>query len=365
MIERFIPYRVHWFLRITEAVIFLSLVGFIVGFIIPATLPPQSLENTFVKGIIIRSQVWQGTITVSGDIVTMPQTTITVLPGTKILVNSTGDKSNFDLIPWHLNSGINTGPSKHGIEKGEPFWDEKNKIQLHLSHFLAKGTFRSPITLSSNLKSNSSYDMNLITVSEGELSFVNLSNYRRLEIGSQVKINNSLFNKTGECAVCINNGSPQIINNQFKDGQKFFIIVGDASPLISDNSFTQGNGGVVFTQNTSGRAEIKLLNNYFQLGSKNAISIVPLDEGGAIVNNTFSSGNLDLPCNSAVVIKQNQILSQVNFRAGPDCVGKYIFDYNFWGLTNEKDILNSRIIGATDNFKVKVPYILLTPPAKE
>lgn len=359
ILEKIIPYKVHWFLRVTEVIFLLIFFWILVGFVLPTVLPGRQVQNSEISGLIIRSEVWSGTIRVAGDIVTMPQTKITILPGTKVLVNSTGDKTNIDFVPWHLEDGINTGFSKHGVEKGQPFWDEKQKIQLHFSNLEALGTKDAPITISANDLSKSSYDFNLITVSQGDLNFIDASNYRRMQIGDNVKISNSSFSHTGECAICIYDGSPKIIDNQFDDGTKDFIVVGDALPTILGNIFGQSSGdGVVYTMNTSGRSEIRLINNQFTLNSHNSVVVVPLDEGGSIVGNTFTSGNIQLPCNSQVVMKQNQIFSQVVFKSSSDCKGIYTFDYNFWGLTKEQDILNLRVIGDTDNFKVKVPYIL-------
>ena len=172
--------KLHWFFKfliVTATLIFLGL-SFYFG--LPRVLPTQNVKDSEVYGLILSDQVWSGEIRVIGDIFSPTNSTVIVLPGTKIIVAIKGDKSNMDFLPWHRKSGINTGPFTKGVNHSEPFWDEAQKIQIHLNELRVFGNFASPVSFSSDSDNPSAYDFNVLSIRGGKINNGIFSNYRRL-----------------------------------------------------------------------------------------------------------------------------------------------------------------------------------------
>lgn len=353
----------HWFFKFLIA-LFLFIIVWLIMFIIPPKILPQEMvSDGEVHGLLLRNQTWSGTMRVTGDIITGPNTTITLKPGTKILVAKSGDKNNFDLLLWHLKSGINTAKEYHGVRDGEPFWDEKQKIQLHFHKLIAIGTKEQPIIVTSDSNQGSPYDFNVLDIKNGVLSRVQLSNYRRFEIGKNVTISHSKLMNTGECAVCIDGGQPSIINNSFSDNLREYIWVFRASPKISDNLF-ESSKGVGIRLNSARTGVPIILHNNFEMSQSKALDILggAENQGGVITFNKFAGGTtIQIPCDSRMKILQNSILGVVSFTTG-SCIGMYKFGPNFWGAQDVKTILSDQIISTEKQFKVLIPYILKNPP---
>lgn len=351
----------YWFFRIVFCFSALAIFYTVTSFILLRVLPIQRVSDTNISGIIIRNQVWEGTIRIIGDTVFLPGTRLEIKPGTKVLIIKEGDRFNLDFNPRHVLRGINTGPDDHGIIRGEPYWNEQEKVQVRFWSVYAMGTAAQPIEISSEDGSaGSPYDINLLTISRGSLSGVRLSNYRRLEIGPNVAIYDSQFTNTGNCAVCISYGEPLIFGNVFRNSRRFYISVGLASPKIEGNSFLQSEGGgLLFSGDKYSNLRVK--NNLFNIPQKTAIEVAPEDEGGEISKNFFSAGTIQLPCNSKVFVVDNWIRGNVVFN-NPSCTGTYIFGSNYWETDDIGNVLQTRISGSTDKFKIEMPVILKQLP---
>lgn len=351
----------HWFLK-TMFIISLIFLGWLfIAVILPLILPAKIIKDSEVSGVIIQSEIWQGEIRVVGDLVTAPSTKITVMPGTKVFISKTGDKFNLDFNIEHQKIGINTGKDLVDVRHGEPFWDEKEKVQLHFYNLEVEGNARSRVVFSSGSGDGSPYDINLIEVKNGQINYADFSNYRRLEIGRQVKITNSSFENTGECAICVSKGKPSIVQNTFKVNQRSYIDVGDGAPDISKNQFWDSLGdGIVYNGGIS--AVVKVSDNFFQMPAKNTIKILSFDEGGFISGNFFSSGNITLSCGSKIRLEQNVIKIKVIFSNTSDCSGEYVIGANYWEINDPKSVLDSRIVGKSGQFKVVIPVVLQMAP---
>src|SRR5579884_547393 len=179
--------RVHWFFKFLLVFLVLTFLYLLFAEFIPRIFPTVWLSNTEVSGIQLRSEQWSGTIHVVGDVVTPHGVAITVLPGTRIIVNHDSDKSNLDFLPWHLRVGLNQGKEFFGVQNGEYFWDEGHRIHIYFSKLVALGTKQQPIVITSDSPPDqaSAYDINSITVGQGVLANVDASNYRKLEIGDK------------------------------------------------------------------------------------------------------------------------------------------------------------------------------------
>lgn len=351
--------RKYWYISII--LILVAVTGLIV-LVLPFVLP-KSIKSGDVSGIIFNNQVWTGDIRVVGDTIALPGTTIEVKPGTRIFISKNGDKSNFFILPWFTKFGINTGIHDRGVDKGEPFWDEREKVQLRLDNIHAIGTKDAPITISSNSHPGSRYDINLITFNRGEIEYTELSNYRQLEIGEHFRITNSKFSHTGDCAICLQFGTQTIKENEFREGLKYYIKVSQGAPKIDGNKFLTSDGdGVIFFGNKD--SNIILRNNFFDMPSKVAVKISAVDEGGVISGNFFNGGNIELPCNNRADIVGNSIKVQIIFKdTYNNCLGEYLFGSNYWEILDSEAIINARIVGNTERYRVRIPDFLKTAPA--
>lgn len=353
----------HWFLKLIFLIFCLVIVYGFVIFSIPKILPTQEIKNTSVSGLVFQNQVWEGNIRIDGDLWFAKGTTVTVRPGTQIVVNKDSDRFNMDLLPWHIKYGINTGPKYNGVNTGEPFWDEQQKIQMHFATLNILGTKEQPVVLRSTSDPGSPYDFNSITADGGIISFLKASNYRRLEVGGDFVVRDSQFNNIGECAVCIVSGKGAIINNTFSQALREYIWVKGASPRITDNSFMKSTGaGIRVDPNRIGTPII--LHNSFEMPDSLAIEILTGGEleGGVISNNTFSGNSkLKLTCDSKIQLIQNSIFGLVQFTQ-PGCANSYTFGPNYWGTDNKDTVLSDKVINSVSDFTVEIPMILKTPP---
>lgn len=351
--------KIHWFFRVLILLILFTILWFGITILLPKLLPTKLVTGE-IRGIIFQNQVWNGNIYIVGDLITLPNVQIEILAGSKVFINKNGDKHNFDLLPWHLRDGINTGLEYHGILNGDPFWDEKEKIQIHISNLQALGHPDNQIIISSFPEEGSPYDINLIKVNNGELSNIKFSNYRRLEIGQNVKLTQNYFANTGDCAVCVTNGSPLISENVFKKGKRNYIEIQSGEPLIKTNRFLEGEGdGILIIE--GGINQIRIFYNVFEIPSKKAIKILSGSSVG-ISNNRILLGDIEMPCKNNTEIFNNLIKVKILFKNVGNCAGEYELGENYWEIKDTESILEARISGTSDKFKVKVPRILKFPP---
>jgi hypothetical protein len=356
-------FKKQWYFKYWLGAYLIILVILTVIFLLPNLLPPKIVKNGEINGLILRHQIWEGEIKIVGDTFSFPITHVTVTPGTKITIFKDNDRFNFAILPWYLKKGVNTKEKERDIETGEPFWDEAEKIQLRLTHLNAVGSEKNPIIITSDSSPGSRYDVNLIKISKGKLEFVNFSNYRRLEIGSRVLVSNSIFKNTGDCAICIRNGDPQVDKNTFSDSQKYFIDVSEGSPEIRDNKFlSSASDGIVF--NGSRYSSILVHQNYFDMADRTSIRVLQMEEGGDIFKNYFNTGKIELPCSSKVKIEQNIINTQLIFKSLNICPQEYMLGENFWGISDIEQVLKARIVGLDNKTKVKILKVLDEEPFK-
>lgn len=352
--------NVHWFFKVCFLILLLLFFWFTISFILPKILPTKIISGE-VRGLIFQNQIWKGEVIITGDLVTMPEVKLNIEPGSRIIISKGGDKNNLDIIPWHLQHGINTGPEYRGIKTSEPFWDEKEKIFIYVSNLEALGQNDKPIIITSKGLEGSPYDINLIRIQKGEVSKVIFSNYRRLEIGPEVRVLDSKFENSGECAICVNSGSPLIKGNAFKIGKRDYINIQEASPLILGNHFFESSGDGVFIQSSEANP-VRIFNNIFEMPNKKSIRINTINQTGEILGNNFKLGDMQFPCQTGVKLVGNSISVKVMFVNIGGCSGEYIFGENYWEIDNTQNIINARISGISEYFKVRIPRILKLPP---
>lgn len=354
--------RIHWFFKvlICAAIVIFSLLSFFFG--LPRVLPPQAIQNTEIYGLILSDQVWSGEVRIVGDIYSPTNSTIIIMPGTKVKVAIRGDRSNMFFLPWLRKSGINTGAPYKGVNNSEPFWDEAQKIQVHLNNLEVRGNFAQPVTFASDSDNPSAYDFNVLSIRRGRINRGVFSNYRRFQAGGDTVISDSAFKNTGECSLCLYQGKPKIINSTFENSLRESIWVEKASPEIVNNLFQNllGEGIKIDAK----RLSVPIItDNSFEMPEKIAIDFISggqLQEG--LIARNFFSGNseIKIACDSKVRIRDNAILGQISFTSG--CSGGFTFGPNFWGSPDTRTIMAEKILNKNSAFKIDIPSVLLIPP---
>ena len=362
--EKYLP-KIHWFLHFCLIVFCFVLVWIIIAYIIPKILPTADISNTSRFGFVFRNERWSGEIKIIGDIWALPGTTVTIAPGSRILVADQKDRSNMHFSPTDLRSGLNKGEESFGVRNGELFYDEGQKISISFAKLYAMSTKEQPIIIKSDVKySPSPYDFNLFSINSGILSNVKMSNYRKFQIGDNVTIRDSEFRDVAECSLCMEYSSPTIFNNIFENSLREYIWLKGGSPKISDNLFMTSKGkGIIVDPQRIGTPSIYY--NDFEMPESVAIEFLGGAEvnGGAISFNNFSGGSIiQIPCDSKVKLVQNLIRGVVKFSRSGNCVGDFTIGPNYWQTTDKKTILEGKIVGQEKGFNILLSAILKDTP---
>jgi len=354
--------KIHWFFKVMFVFALILIVWVIFYYGVPEIVPPQRIESKEVYGLIFANQIWGGEIKIVGDIYAPTNSTVTILPGTKVLVAIRGDKSNMDFNPWHQKSGVNTGEFSRGVRKGEPFWDAKEKIQIHLNKLVILGEPSNQVEITSDSLDASPYDFNTLSIRQGNITNAVFSNYRRFEAGSDVVIKSSAFRNTGECSLCFNRGNPVVENNTFEDSLRESIWIERASPKIKNNLFINLAGdGIKIDSKRLSMPEIT--NNVFEMPQKIALNFI---SGGqkkdALIERNVFSGNSKIlvACDTKLKIRDNVILGLIEFSNG--CNSAFTFGPNFWGTPEPAVVMKEKILNKYDKFDIQIPNVLLSPP---
>lgn len=354
----------HWFITLFFSILILVILYFFVFFFIPKVLPEAELVNTQKQGIIFRNEKWRGEITITGDIWAFPGAKVEIEPGTRILINKE-DHFNLHYFPWDLRSGLNTDKESFGVKNGELFRDERQKIQLNFAKLYALGSKEIPIEIYPvGYDSSSPYDFNGMSVNEGVLAFVKMSNYRRLTIGDKVTIRDSEFNNSGECAICVEYNSPTIAGNVFNKNLRNYISIIGGSPKINDNLFLQSKGdGIVVDPKRFGAPIIYY--NTFEMPNQIALKLLSggEEDGGVVAFNNFAGSNkIVIPCDTNITFIQNQIRGMIEFVKPLTCKGSFVIGANYWFSKDRNAIIKEKFLGKEPELEIIIPALLSSPP---
>ena len=159
-------------------------------------------QGNIVYGIFNSDEIWEDTVRVVGDVIFEMDATLTIKPGSTILIAANRDTANLRDAWWDLLSGINQGDSAiDGVHPGEPFRDELNHISLTIGKLVAIGSPDSLITIKSDSENPGIYDWNFFNFNEGVLSYCQIENYRCLEPGPNSVINHCTLTNIGEAGI--------------------------------------------------------------------------------------------------------------------------------------------------------------------
>lgn len=201
----------------------------------------NEVSNVERHGRITSDEIWSGTIYVTGDIFVSSGATLSIEPGTTVLVSANTDVENLIMIPFMLKKGIYSGEEFRDqfIHQGEPYRDEENHIYFFVEGTLnAIGTEEEKIVIKSAAEDPTRYDWTGIHLDSGEISFAEIRDYRVLDLKTGTKLSNSELHNVGECPICIHNSSDILIeDNWVHDSGHEIMDIWNSSPTITNNRF--------------------------------------------------------------------------------------------------------------------------------
>ncbi len=202
-------------------------------------LGSEPLVNHTSFGVISRNETWQGEMHVIGDIIVAKGATLTIEPGTTVLIAANSDANNLFHDPRSMRQGIvpldYSGP---GPLAGERWMDEGNHVSIYIEGTLyAVGTPDSMILITSDSPNPGRYDWNLFEFCNGIISYAILEYYRTLEPRDGTVVSHSILRHNGGCAACFNSDQSAVVeyNTIYDTSHELIDIGGAASPIIRNN----------------------------------------------------------------------------------------------------------------------------------
>jgi parallel beta-helix repeat protein len=218
----------------------------------------------------VRDEIWRGEVHIIGDIVVDEGVTLTIEPGTKVLIAANQDVQNLFDDPFDMRIGIqNEVTNINGVHMGEPYRDEGHHISIRISGTLhAVGAPDNRITITSDNPDPGIYDWGHFEFAHGILSYSVVEYYRVLGPGNGTEVSHNILQHIGECGVCANStvvvedntisyaghelvdmhqSSPAIRNNYLGPNPDHAgIVIDGGSPQIINNTITGCGVGIDF-----------------------------------------------------------------------------------------------------------------------
>ncbi|MFH1224274.1 MAG: right-handed parallel beta-helix repeat-containing protein [Candidatus Diapherotrites archaeon] len=248
------------------------------------------------------SEVWGGTIHVTGDIWVEEGATLTILPGTVIEVAAMSDDQH--------------GGADHA--RDPPFPNDPDRIETRSTRIFvggilnAIGTPDNRILFTSDSKTPTTYDWDGLSINHGKLEYaiVEYARYNNFQHSSDVVVANSTFRNMLECCICIGHSgaiSPQILHNDIYNCGHECIDYAGGSALIKGNHFhlenpeiqpdpSRGGNGIIVYRNAYPAIE----DNVFEKHSRAIFfldnSLNEEEPGNRVIvrNNTMKSNDMGI-----------------------------------------------------------------------
>lgn len=209
-------------------------------------IPEKEIEkapivNKTTHGRIRQDEIWRGKIHIIGDIIVEEGFTLTIEPGTRVLIAANQDVENLFDQPFDMQQGIrqehpDEDPYYRGVHFGEPFRDEGNHISIRIHGTLhAVGTPEQMITITSDSPTPGIYDWNSFQFDHGIFSYSIMEYYRHFDPGNGTVVSHNILRHVGECAVCANS-SVVVENNMIYDAGHELVDMHNAFPTIRNNT---------------------------------------------------------------------------------------------------------------------------------
>ena len=284
----------------------------------PGETYEECADDCVKTGHFKESEVWGGTIHVTGDVVIEDGATLTILPGTVIEVAAMSDDQH------------------GGVDRAHdpPFPKDPDRIETQSTRIFvggilnATGTPDSRIIFTSDSETPTTYDWDGLGISHGKLEYaiVEYARYNNFQQSSDVVVANSIFRNMLECCICIgHNGaiSPQILYNDVYNCGHECIDYAGGSALIKGNHFhlenpemqpdpSRGGNGIVVYRNAYPTIE----DNVFEKHSRAILfldnSLNEEEPGNQVIvrNNTMKNNDMDIDMdpgypNDVIVMENN------------------------------------------------------------
>jgi len=212
--------------------------------------------NLTTHGIISHDEIWRDEIHIIGDIWVGHGVTLTIEPGTKVLVAAHSDAANLFTDPFDLKQGIcwdETAEEEGGIHVGEPYYDEGNHIQIRIDGTLhAVGTPDQLITITSDAEDPGWYDWRALRFAKGELAYAVVEYYRHLGPGEGTVVRHCILRHIGGCALCSGERHGYTVENTriYDTGHELIDLHGPADFVIRNcelgpNRIQPNPGGII------------------------------------------------------------------------------------------------------------------------
>ena len=259
-------------------------------------------EDEDVYGIFSNHQVWKGEIHVIGDVIIEQGASLTIEPGTVVWITANSDAENLNT-DWepHQRNGINMSDLPvDGVESGEPFWDEPNRISIKIRGILnAVGSPELPIVFTSDGSRPTAYDWNTLEIENGELSYAIIEYHRMVQGYDNVIISHNIVRNSGEQGVgSADNTSPIIEYNYISYAGHELIYLHGGSPIVRYNVLGPnpfGNNGVqtggIGIAIVGGNPQI--IGNVIIGCHEGLVYVIPPDEGIILENNILLNNAID------------------------------------------------------------------------
>ena len=203
---------------------------------------PSPIVNRTTHGRIKWDETWRGEIHIIGDIIVEEGFTLTIEPGTRVLIAANQDVENLFDWPFDMQQGIRQelpgeAPDYQGVHPGEPFRDEGNHISIRVHGTLhVVGTPEQMITITSDSPTPGIYDWNFFDFDNGILSYSVVEYYRCFNPGNDTVVSHNILRHVGECAVGFFSGQSALVeHNNISYAGHELIGMEDSSPTIRNN----------------------------------------------------------------------------------------------------------------------------------
>jgi len=264
----------------------------------PAEQPeptPSPIVNRTTHGYIWSDEIWRGEIRIIGDIIVEEGFTLTIEPGTRVLIAANQDVENLFTDPFNMQQGIRQehrgeDPYYRGVHFGEPFRDEGNHISIRIHGTLhAVGTPEQMITITSDSPTPGIYDWNHFEFDHGILSYAVVEYYRVLGPGDGTEVSHNILRHIGECGVGANSSVVVEYNTISYAGHEL-IDMHNSSPTIRNNDLgpNPDHVGIVIDGGSPG-----IVNNTIE-GCYHGILFISPPDAPTIEGNTFLNNIQDI-----------------------------------------------------------------------
>lgn len=215
----------------------------------PTTSSALNINRT-THGVIKWNETWRGEIRIIGDIYVAEQATLTIEPGTKVLIAANQDVENQNTLPPSvLKQGIKQEHTfQDGVHFGQPFRDEANHISINIAGtLLAVGTPDRMITITSDSSAPGIYDWNSLLFRKGVLSYCQIEYYRSLDCGEGTEVSHNVLRHVGECCISLQGRSAILEYNTMSDAGHELIDMHGGAPTIRYNKLGPNPNGAGIT----------------------------------------------------------------------------------------------------------------------